>query len=151
AGGPRESAGGGQADGAGIASLAVRHPQPADRHRLRVRVHRTRADAPRAGRGALRRARACGYAAGRHPRSLPYRRRDEEPLSLESVKAVVDASAGTLFTACVVRLERKGRFETYATGTLCPDPSAPPDAPCTNDAIFDLASLTKLATTALLL
>jgi CubicO group peptidase (beta-lactamase class C family) len=67
------------------------------------------------------------------------------------VKAVVDASAGTLFTACVVRVERKGRIESYAAGTLCPDPSAPPDAPCTSDAIFDLASLTKLATTALLL
>jgi len=67
------------------------------------------------------------------------------------VKAVVDASVGTLFTACVVRIERKGRVETHATGTLCPDPSAPPDAPCTSDAIFDLASLTKIATTALLL
>ena len=67
------------------------------------------------------------------------------------MKAIVDASAGTLFTACVVRLERKGRVESYATGTLCPDPSAPPDGPCTSDAIFDLASLTKLATTALLL
>ena len=67
------------------------------------------------------------------------------------MKAVVDASAGTLFTACVARVERKGRCETYATGTLCPDPGAPPDAPCTADAIFDLASLTKLATTTLLL
>ena len=67
------------------------------------------------------------------------------------MKAVVDASAGTLFSGCVVRMERKGRVETYATGTLCPDPSAPPDGPCTSDAIFDLASLTKLATTALLL
>ena len=67
------------------------------------------------------------------------------------MKAVVDASAGTLFTACVVRVERRGRAETYAAGTLCPDPSAPPDGPCTSEAIFDLASLTKLATTALLL
>jgi beta-N-acetylhexosaminidase len=50
-----------------------------------------------------------------------------------------------------VRVERTGRAETYAAGTLCPDPSAPPDAPCTEDAIFDLASLTKLATTALVL
>ena len=58
---------------------------------------------------------------------------------------------GTLFTACVVRVERKGRAETYAAGTLCPDPATPPDAPCTEDAIFDLASLTKLATTALVL
>lgn len=65
--------------------------------------------------------------------------------------AVVDASAGTLFTACIVRVERNGHVESHAAGTLCPDPSAPPDAPCTVDAIFDLASLTKLATTALLL
>jgi CubicO group peptidase (beta-lactamase class C family) len=50
-----------------------------------------------------------------------------------------------------VRVERKGTDETYATGTLCPDPSAPPDAPCDADALFDLASLTKLATTSLLL
>jgi len=67
------------------------------------------------------------------------------------VKAVVDGAAGTLFTACAIRVERKGRVESYATGTLCPDPSAPPDAHCTSDSIFDLASLTKLATTALLL
>ncbi len=67
------------------------------------------------------------------------------------MKAVVDVSAGTLFTGCAVRIERKGHVETYAAGTLCPDPSMPPDAPCTSDSIFDLASLTKLATTALLL
>ncbi|HEY8730368.1 MAG TPA: serine hydrolase domain-containing protein [Candidatus Limnocylindria bacterium] len=72
-------------------------------------------------------------------------------MSLERVKALVDASAGTLFTACVVRIEQHGRVESYAAGTLCPDPAAPPDAPCTEDAIFDLASLTKLATTSLLL
>ena len=50
-----------------------------------------------------------------------------------------------------MRVERKGRADTYAAGTLCPDPSAPADAPCTEDAVFDLASLTKLATTALVL
>jgi CubicO group peptidase (beta-lactamase class C family) len=50
-----------------------------------------------------------------------------------------------------VQIERKGTVESYATGTLCPDESAPPDAPCTVDSLFDLASLTKLATTALLL
>lgn len=50
-----------------------------------------------------------------------------------------------------MRVERKGHAEIYAAGTLCPDPSAPPDTPCTEDAIFDLASLTKLATTALVL
>jgi CubicO group peptidase (beta-lactamase class C family) len=41
--------------------------------------------------------------------------------------------------------------ETYATGTLCPDETAGTDAPCTPASLFDLASLTKLATTALLL
>jgi CubicO group peptidase (beta-lactamase class C family) len=93
--------------------------------------------------------RSCG---AREPaRLLPYRRRDAEALSLERVKAVVDASAGRLFTACVVRVEQKGTSQTYAAGTLCPDPDAPPDGPCTADTIFDLASLTKLATTALLL
>jgi len=50
-----------------------------------------------------------------------------------------------------VRIERAGRVETYTAGTRCPDPSAPPDAPCAAGSIFDLASLTKLATTALLL
>ena len=50
-----------------------------------------------------------------------------------------------------MRVERKGTVWSYAAGTLCPDPTAPPDAPCTADAIFDLASLTKLATTSLLL
>ena len=56
-----------------------------------------------------------------------------------------------MFTACVVRIERNGTVETYAAGTLCPDESAGADAPCTPASIFDLASLTKLATTALLL
>ena len=50
-----------------------------------------------------------------------------------------------------MRVERRGRVETYAAGTHCPDESAGRDAPCTTSAIFDLASLTKLATTALLL
>lgn len=50
-----------------------------------------------------------------------------------------------------MRVERKGIVETYAAGTLCPDESAGADAPCTAASIFDLASLTKLATTALLL
>jgi CubicO group peptidase (beta-lactamase class C family) len=50
-----------------------------------------------------------------------------------------------------VRLEQNGRVESYATGSLCPDPSAPPDSPCTAETVFDLASLTKLATTSLLL
>jgi len=50
-----------------------------------------------------------------------------------------------------VRVERRGETDAFAVGTLCPDPDAGPDAPCTVDSIFDLASLTKLATTALVL
>jgi CubicO group peptidase (beta-lactamase class C family) len=50
-----------------------------------------------------------------------------------------------------VRIERKGEAESYTAGTLCPDPNAGPDGPCTESSLFDLASLTKLATTALLL
>ena len=50
-----------------------------------------------------------------------------------------------------MRVEHHGSVETYASGTLCPDESAGPDALCTANAIFDLASLSKLATTALLL
>jgi CubicO group peptidase (beta-lactamase class C family) len=61
------------------------------------------------------------------------------------------AATGSLFTACVVRVERRGEVDVFATGTLCPDESAGPDAPCTADSLFDLASLTKLATTALAL
>ena len=68
-----------------------------------------------------------------------------------SLHDIVDAAIGSLCTACVVRVERAGAVETYAAGSLCPDPDAPPDTPCTADARFDLASLTKLATTALLL
>ena len=66
-------------------------------------------------------------------------------------KPIVDASIGTLCTAAVVRVERKGSVDAYAAGTLCPDPTAGPDGPCTADSLFDLASLTKLATTALVL
>jgi CubicO group peptidase (beta-lactamase class C family) len=66
-------------------------------------------------------------------------------------KPIVDAAIGELFTAAVVRVERRGSVETYATGTLCPDPEAGPDGPCTPESLFDLASLTKLATTALVL
>jgi len=61
------------------------------------------------------------------------------------------AAIGSLCTACVVRVERHGELDVYATGTLCPDESAGPDAPCTADSLFDLASLTKLASTALAL
>ena len=74
-----------------------------------------------------------------------------EPASAARAKPIVDAAIGNLCTCCVVRVERGGASDTYAAGTLCPDPSAGPDAPCTTDSLFDLASLTKLATTALLL
>ncbi|GAC1458861.1 MAG: serine hydrolase domain-containing protein [Candidatus Limnocylindrales bacterium] len=68
-----------------------------------------------------------------------------------SLREVVDAAIGTLCTACVVRVERAGAVEIHAAGSLCPDPDAPPDTTCTADSLFDLASLTKLTTTALLL
>jgi len=74
-----------------------------------------------------------------------------EPASAARAKPIVDAAIGNLCTCCVVRVEHGGKSDTYAAGTLCPDPSAGPDAPCTTDSLFDLASLTKLATTALLL
>lgn len=66
-------------------------------------------------------------------------------------RSIAEAAIGSLCTACVVRVERRGEVDEFATGTLCPDPRAGPDAPCTVDALFDLASLTKLATTALVL
>ena len=66
-------------------------------------------------------------------------------------KAIVDDAIGRLCTAAVVHVERKGDLGTYAAGTLCPDPRAGPDGPCTAASLFDLASLTKLATTALVL
>ena len=74
-----------------------------------------------------------------------------EPISAAAAAPIVDASIGKLCTACVVRVERGGRSDTYAAGTLCPDPSAGPDGQCTETSLFDLASLTKLATTALVL
>ncbi len=66
-------------------------------------------------------------------------------------RAVIEAAIGSLCTACVVRVELRGESEVFATGTLCPDERAGPDAPCTAESLFDLASLTKLATTALAL
>ena len=71
--------------------------------------------------------------------------------STARAKPIVDDAIAALCTAAVVRVERKGAADTYAAGTLCPDPSAGPDTPCTADSLFDLASLTKLATTALVL
>jgi CubicO group peptidase (beta-lactamase class C family) len=72
-------------------------------------------------------------------------------VGIERARSVIDAAIGSLCTACVLLVERRGERETYAAGTLCPDPSAGPDGPCAADSIFDLASLTKLATTALCL
>src|SRR4029077_6342006 len=66
-------------------------------------------------------------------------------------RARAEAAVGSLCSACVVRVERRGEVDEFAIGTLCPDPRAGPDAPCTVDALFDLASLQKLATTALVL
>jgi CubicO group peptidase (beta-lactamase class C family) len=70
---------------------------------------------------------------------------------VERAKPIIDAAIGELCTAAVVRVERGGSVGACAAGTLCPDPRAGPDAPCTPDSLFDLASLTKLATTALVL
>jgi CubicO group peptidase (beta-lactamase class C family) len=66
-------------------------------------------------------------------------------------RAVIDAAVGTTFTACVLAVDDGGARDVYAAGTLCPDPSAGTDGPCTVDSLFDLASLSKLATTALTL
>ena len=66
-------------------------------------------------------------------------------------QGIVDAAIGRLCTACVLLVEHRGTRDVYAAGSMCPDPSAGPDVPCTNGSVFDLASLTKLATTALCL
>ena len=58
---------------------------------------------------------------------------------------------GSLCTACVVRVERRGAVDQLSFGTMCPDPEAGADGPCTPESVFDLASLTKLATTAVVL
>ena len=77
--------------------------------------------------------------------------RSAEPISVAPAAPIVDAAIGTLCTACVVRVERAGRSDTYSAGTLCPDETGGPDGPCNDESLFDLASLTKLATTALVL
>ena len=64
---------------------------------------------------------------------------------------IIDAAVGVIGTACALLVEQKGVRSTHAAGTLCPDPRGGPDAPCTTDSLFDLASLTKVATTALVL
>ena len=66
-------------------------------------------------------------------------------------RAIAEAAVGSLFTACVVRVERRGVVDQLAVGTMCPDEEAGPDGPCTLESLFDLASLTKLATTAITL
>jgi len=76
--------------------------------------------------------------------------RDAAPVT-EPAKAVIGAAVGSLLTACVLAVEKRGERQTYAAGSLCPDETAGPDAPCAPDSLFDLASLTKLATTALVL
>ncbi len=70
---------------------------------------------------------------------------------IAAARPIVDAAIGHVCTACVVLVEHGGQRESYGTGTLCPDPDGGPDGPCTESSIFDLASLTKLATTALCL
>jgi len=69
----------------------------------------------------------------------------------DALRRTVDDAIGTLCTACSVLVEQRGARSGYVAGTLCPDPDHPPDAPCDRSSLFDLASLTKLAITALLL
>lgn len=64
---------------------------------------------------------------------------------------IASAAIGSLCTACVVRVEHRGTVDEFAVGTMCPDEEAGPDGPCTLQSLFDLASLTKLATTAVTL
>ena len=63
-------------------------------------------------------------------------------------REIASAAIGSLCTACVVRVERRGVVDEFAVGTMCPDEEAGPEGPCTLESLFDLASLTKLATTA---
>ena len=67
----------------------------------------------------------------------------------EPARPLVDAAIGSVCTACVALVEREGRRDVYAAGSLQPDGGD--DARCVVDTLFDLASLTKLATTALVL
>ncbi|HET8569151.1 MAG TPA: serine hydrolase domain-containing protein [Candidatus Limnocylindria bacterium] len=72
-------------------------------------------------------------------------------MSAEAAKPAVDAAIGTLCTACSLQVERRGARTAYRAGTRCPDPAAGSDAPVDDATLFDLASLTKLATTSLAL
>jgi len=69
----------------------------------------------------------------------------------EPARPIVDAAVGSLFTACVLRVDRRSETGMLAAGTLCPDARAGSNDVCTTESLFDLASLTKLATTALVL
>ena len=69
----------------------------------------------------------------------------------EPARSVAAGAIGSLCTACVVRVERRGEVDQLALGTTCPDEEAGADGPCTLGSLFDLASLTKLATTAVVL
>jgi CubicO group peptidase (beta-lactamase class C family) len=69
----------------------------------------------------------------------------------QPARQAASAALGSLFTACVVRVERRGEVDEFALGTMCPDADAGSDGPCTLETSFDLASLTKLATTAVVL
>jgi len=69
----------------------------------------------------------------------------------DRTRRLVDDAIGTLCTATSVLVDRSSESSGYVSGTLCPDPDAGADVPCTLASLFDLASLTKLATTALLL
>lgn len=69
----------------------------------------------------------------------------------QPARDIAAAAIGSLCTACIIRVERGGSVDQLALGTLCPDASAGPDGPCEPGSLFDLASLTKLVTTALVL
>lgn len=69
----------------------------------------------------------------------------------DRTRRLVDDAIGTLCTATSILVDRSSESSGYVSGTLCPDPDAGADVPCTLASLFDLASLTKLATTALLL
>ncbi|MEK7863245.1 MAG: hypothetical protein AAB295_08280, partial [Chloroflexota bacterium] len=43
-------------------------------------------------------------------------------------RAIVEAAQGTLFTACVIHVERGGVVDAFALGSHCPDPDAGADA-----------------------
>ncbi len=67
---------------------------------------------------------------------------------IATARRVIDDAIGRVATACVVLAERAGERVAYACGTLDPETDA---TPCAAETWFDLASLTKIATTALAL